>query len=253
MWSPSDARGWNIIWHRRLFVWETTLLEDLLHFLRPVTLSSEVDSWSWRLEPGGEFTVKSAYALVSDFLIERRTVAQDVGSAFKSIWNCPAPSKVSGLVWMVLHERVPARDNLFRRKVIPVNGETRCVLCGDSRETVSHLFLYCRVTLQVWERVLPWLGIYFSLPQSICSLLNFVAEIPGTKQKKKGAIMIWCAVIWSVWRHRNRIIFDNRTVDRDSLVDDVQIASWRWWLGRTKASPCLFYEWLAEPGFCMNR
>jgi hypothetical protein len=65
--------------------------------------------------------------------------------------------------------------------------------------------------------------------------------------------MIWCAVIWSVWRHRNRIIFDNRTVDRDSLVDDVQIASWRWWLGRTKASPCLFYEWLAEPGFCMNR
>jgi hypothetical protein len=30
MWSPSDASGWNLSWRRRLFVWETVLLDELI-------------------------------------------------------------------------------------------------------------------------------------------------------------------------------------------------------------------------------
>jgi hypothetical protein len=66
-------------------------------------------------------------------------------------------------------------------------------------------------------------------------------------------IMIWCAVIWSVWRHRNRIIFYNGVVDGVGLVDDIKLVTWKWWLGRTKSSPCLYYEWIVEPGLCLVR
>jgi hypothetical protein len=51
--------GWNLIWRRRLFVWEKALLDELLILLETVVLSTTEDGWSWRPEEGGEFTVKS--------------------------------------------------------------------------------------------------------------------------------------------------------------------------------------------------
>jgi hypothetical protein len=68
-------------------------LEELLLDLRPAALLTEEDSWGWQPEQGGEFSVKSTYALVSDLLIDRRIVTLDAGLAFKTIWKCPAPSK----------------------------------------------------------------------------------------------------------------------------------------------------------------
>jgi hypothetical protein len=66
--------------------------------------------------------VKSTYTLVFNLLTERRMVTLDQELAFKVIWKCPAPSKVSGLVWMVLHDKVPTRDNFVRRGIITENG-----------------------------------------------------------------------------------------------------------------------------------
>jgi hypothetical protein len=30
LWSPNSNGNWNLVWRRRLFVWETVLLEDLM-------------------------------------------------------------------------------------------------------------------------------------------------------------------------------------------------------------------------------
>jgi hypothetical protein len=65
--------------------------------------------------------------------------------------------------------------------------------------------------------------------------------------------LIWIAVIRAVWRHRNMIIFSNGASDMARLVDDIKITSWKWWIGRTKTSPFLYYEWSAEPVLCMSR
>jgi hypothetical protein len=122
VWSPGVGSGWNLIWRRNLFVWETTLLEELLLLLGPIVLSTERDDLGWRPEQGGVFSVKSTYTLVSNLLIERRMVTLDQELAFKVIWKCPVPSKVSGLVWMVLHDKMSARDNLVRRRILTENG-----------------------------------------------------------------------------------------------------------------------------------
>jgi cbb3-type cytochrome oxidase subunit 3 len=55
-----------------------------------------------------------------------------------------------------------------------------------------------------------------------------MASISGSKQKRKGMVMIWIAVIWTVWRHRNKIVFENGAVDLVGLLDDVKTISWRW-------------------------
>jgi hypothetical protein len=251
IWFPNEISNWNLVWRRRLFVWETVLLDELLLFLRAVTLSQEVDGWGWRPEQGGEYTVKSTYEVVSSLIIDRRFVTVDLEMAFKWIWKCLVPLKVSGLVWMVLHDRVPTRDNLFRRNIIMEIGECRCVFCGESIETVSHLFLYCRVIIQAWDQIFKWLGLPFMLPHNLISLLISIIESPGRKLLRQGLVLVWSAVIWKVWNHRNRKFFDNGDVNGAALVDDVKIASWKWWMGSGKSPPCLYYEWLKEPVLCM--
>ncbi|PNX79781.1 ribonuclease H, partial [Trifolium pratense] len=219
----NDAVVWNFIWRRRLFVWEVTLLDELLLILNPITLSSVTDCWGWRPEKGEEFTVRSTYGLVLNLIIPRDAMPNEERLAFKAIWKGPTPSKVSGFAWMLLHDRVPTRVNLYKCRIIQEDGDQRCVFCGQCAETVTHLFLYCSGITQVWHRVCAWLGLHFLLPHSISSLLNFFATTPGCKQLRQG------------------------------LVDEVKIASWKWWIGKSKASPCLFYEWNVEPEICLKR
>jgi hypothetical protein len=104
-----------------------------------------------------------------------------------------------------------------------------------------------------WERIFKWLGLQFSLPHNLLSLLNYVATVPGTKQWRRGLVMIWCAVIWTIWRHRNRIIFYNGQLDGASMIDEVKVSSWKRWISRFNYPPCLFYEWIAEPEYCLKK
>ncbi|PNX58539.1 F-box family protein [Trifolium pratense] len=134
---------WNLVWRRRLFVWEANLLDELLMILNPTVLSSVADRWGWRPELGEEFSVKSTYVLVSNLIISRGVILNEEQSAYKAIWKGPTPSKVSGFSWMVLHDRVPTRVNLFRRRIIQEDGDQRCLFRGEYAETATHLFLYC--------------------------------------------------------------------------------------------------------------
>jgi hypothetical protein len=93
---------WELNWRRRLFVWENNLLNDFMILLDNVTRSTEEDRWEWRPENGGVFSVKSTYLLVSNMLVTGAAVSPEAASAFKAIWKCPAPSKVSALVWKAL-------------------------------------------------------------------------------------------------------------------------------------------------------
>jgi hypothetical protein len=135
---------------------------------------------------------------------------------------------------------VPTRDNLIRRRIVLDNDQNRCIFCGDHAETAQHLFLYCNAILQVSENILNWLGLNLSLPHSIRLLLIFMAQTHGSKKKRQGLVLIWKAVIWTIWRHRNKVMFDNGRIDLVSLVDEVKTVSWRWWLGRTINTPACF-------------
>jgi hypothetical protein len=233
VWNSNVDGSWNLFWRRRLFVWETELLNDLLLLLNSVTVSVEEDRWNWLGGDGDTFTVSSAYATVVEMLLPRGVISFQQESAFKLIWKCSAPSKVSGFAWLVLRDRVPTKVNLIRRQVLPNDGSQRCVFCGTCEETVEHLFLYCSFSLQVWDRVLSWLDVSFMLPHSLASLLLFLASLRGSKGKRKGLVMLWSAVVWSIWRHRNWLIFENGVVDLAGLVENIKTTSWKWWIGRS--------------------
>jgi hypothetical protein len=157
---------------------------------------------------------------------------------------------VSSFVWQLFHDRVPTRNNLVIRQVITEGLESVCPLCGLELKTSEHLFLYCNVATKVWQDIFLWLNIPFDRPHSIFSILNCVLAA-GNPKGNKGRMMIACVVFWMVWKFRNQVVFDNGSSSIVELVEGVKVASWKWWLARTKNSQCLFYEWNQEPGLCL--
>jgi hypothetical protein len=58
---------------------------------------------------------------------------------------------------------------------------------------------------------------------------------------KKGMCMIWKAVVWSIWRHRNLVMFDYRLIDSEKVLEEVKVLTWRWWLNRAQTAHSLLY------------
>jgi hypothetical protein len=198
----SDMGGgrWVLMWRRRLFEWGKDLEKELLDLINPIwPLSNDVDRWGWKAENGAVFTVSSTYRIVSNLSSHVFSVSPLNSRIFSSIWKCPAPSKVSGFVWQLLHGRLPTRNNLVARRIIDGNGDASCGLCGEDLETELHLFLYCEIASLVWMEIFYWLDVPFCLPHNLFSILHFLMEV-GSKKGGKGMIMIAEAVLWTLWR-----------------------------------------------------
>jgi hypothetical protein len=122
---------WDLKWRRNLFVWEADLLDDLMRTLNSIQITSTQDIWFWKHDATGIFSVKSAYSVV-DLASRVDIVPPEVSSLILAkVWKSWAPSKVIVFSWQLLQNRIPSRQNLFRRRVITNIDTTLCVLCGS--------------------------------------------------------------------------------------------------------------------------
>jgi hypothetical protein len=171
-----EVMTWNFSWRRRLFVWEDEIVVCLLGVLESVRFSNNVDSWRWLLASDGCFSVKSAYESLSKDLVVGSNFPMFEAKIFKDIWCSPAPSKVIVFSWQILHDRVPTKDNLILRGILPHDNDGFCVWCGNVPETSSHLFLHCKAASVVWYEIFRWLGVIIVLPPNLFYLFYCLSE-----------------------------------------------------------------------------
>jgi hypothetical protein len=246
--------NWILEWRRRLFVWEERLVIQLMELINSVEVSTNNDRWGWIPNNSCEFTIKSTYWSIINLYISLDPIDLLESKAFMSLWKCCAPSKVQAFGWQLLIDRLPTRQNLFRRQINLGEGNHHCVWCGAELETAVHLFLYCDFSRKIWAKVFVWLGLDFSLPHNLFSILCCLRDSTGSKTKKKGLVMIWSAVVWKIWLSRNAAIFKNEITSVLDVVEAAKVLSWKWWLNRTKpGGVCLLYEWLQDPWSCLDR
>jgi hypothetical protein len=69
-------------------------------------------------------------------------------------------------VWRLFRNRLPTKDNLFRRGILN-NGSRMCASGCGSLETLNHLFLHCSIFGAVWYYIYCWLGISFHMLQRV--------------------------------------------------------------------------------------
>jgi hypothetical protein len=145
-----DCRSWNFDWRRNLFLWEEEKVAQLVLALEDARLSNLVDSWRWKLDPEGIFSVKVAFESLSLEIAPGPILPSFEARVFNNIWASPAPSKVIVFSWQLLYNRIPTKDNLVLRGVLPPGSGANCNWCIGVGESASHLFLHCRSVLVVW-------------------------------------------------------------------------------------------------------
>ncbi|KAL8508286.1 hypothetical protein ACS0TY_018757 [Phlomoides rotata] len=155
--TGSEENCWTFSgdWRRRLFVWEEDQLADLIQAAGGALKNRNVeDRWSWSRGKSGGYSVKSAYAILSEQHIDEN----DRLDKLKIVWNNSVPSKIAAFTWKVLQDRILSILNLLKRGSYNTNYSKKCKICGLEDEDTKHIFFECSAAKSVWSRIFNWLG-----------------------------------------------------------------------------------------------
>jgi hypothetical protein len=184
-----ERRKWKWMWRRNLFQWEVERLELLETFLENVRLSNDIDDWRWIMNSEEGFSVKSAYDLLVEFG-DSPNFGPYERMILSKIWESSAPSKIVVFSWQLFHNRLPTKDNLFRRGVLDHKVGGNCVWCDSSPRSAKHLFAHCWFGHRVWYEIFKWFGVLMVMPHNLMSLLDCFCASVYNKRSKRGFLLV---------------------------------------------------------------
>jgi hypothetical protein len=84
------------------------------------------------------------------------------------LWLKAVPLKVNLFVWRLFLNRLPTKDNLFRRGAIEAAQLSCAALCGELEDR-DHLFFWCDVYERIWLLISKWLGFESAFNATTCT------------------------------------------------------------------------------------
>jgi len=149
--------------------------------------------------------------------------------------------------WRLFRNRLPTKDNLFRRGILNNDSRMCASRCG-SLKTLNHLFLHCSTFGAVWYYIYGWLGISSTTPYVVADhFIQFSYGSDGSKVRQAIMHLIWFATVWEIWKERNNRIFIAKECSITQVVDKIKLLSYRWL--KVKTVDCLFnyHGWWLNP------
>ncbi|XP_062106727.1 uncharacterized protein LOC133818056 [Humulus lupulus] len=122
----------------------------------------------------------------------------------KTIWHRSILPKHRFMLWMVLNSYLLTRDNLA--KVHMQLSSLLCPVCDIHLESHQHLFFDCCLSLKVLEVIFTWIGFPAWSPLYSAWTVNLHAGFSNSFSLTLN--MILAAVVYSIWRNRNRCLHD---------------------------------------------
>ena len=123
----------------------------------------------------------------------------------------------------------------------------RCYLCGAAEETVDHLLIHCTKARVLWELLFNLFGVMWVLPSSGKEiLLGWYGAFVGKKRVKVWRAAPLC-LFWTVWKERNRVVFENDDFSIQRLKFSFVCNLWSWfklYIAEIPNSLINFFEWL---------
>lgn len=124
--------------------WDAEVIEDIFdqrdaNIILFIPLDRGVnDSWYWRKEKLGNYSVKSAYLLMQEGNHDSNTVASS--GFWRKLWNLKISPKVKQFLWRACSQCLPTKDQLLMKRV-PINA--MCAMCNGHQEIVLHVLVQC--------------------------------------------------------------------------------------------------------------
>ncbi|GKV44022.1 hypothetical protein SLEP1_g51253 [Rubroshorea leprosula] len=212
---------WTLNWRRPLFEWEEDNYSEMLRLLNHFQpIQDRKDSWIWRHTKEGEYSVKSAYALLSSNNQDSRT------QMHARTWSKLIPTKISAFGWQVLQDKIPTKLNLYKRGII--TDPSQIIKCAQ------------------WWR-------FLSVHPKNC-LDDFEQQKLPVKDPpvRAGWDVVWFSIIWSLWLARNVRIFRNQEHVADKIFELARLRAFSWIKGRTASYSFSFHDWMLEPILCLK-
>ena len=145
----------------------------------------------------------------------------------KMVWKNLAPPRVVFLVWFILLGRLSTKDRLSRFNCRSVS-DLNCVLCSTSVESVANLIFTCPATWFMWYKCFQWWGVnrcYRNYP--IMFFKAWEGETFWGFERKLWLSLMY-VVLWTIWRIRNKIIFEHQEPnwELESLMVKTRLGYW---------------------------
>lgn len=199
---------------------EQAILEflEVWSLVNQVVLSDSVDTFRWSWSPNGRYSATSAYAAFFG--------GREVVPCSEDLWSSRAPMCCRFFVWLVLQNRCWTTDRLAKRGLPHL---ACCPLCDQEPKTIAHLMLGCVFSRQVWAVILvrwgksEWIPSQDSLPADWWS----TRLVPSSKWHDLSTGII--LVRWTIWKHRNAIVFDGARPDVASVTHLIEAEGRLWW------------------------
>ncbi|XP_071699529.1 uncharacterized protein [Rutidosis leptorrhynchoides] len=221
---------------------ELMLLESLIKSFQ-FNQNSD-DTFEWSMASDGNFSVKK----LTNFINEK--LFHSVQSNHETLKNNLVPKKLEVFVWRTIKKRLPVRMELDKRG-IDLNS-LRCPICDDDLESVDHSLIFCKYSLELWNRVCKWWGFNQFGNLSMNENLRGITPKNTSMLGKK----IWQAVEWVttyyIWKNRNNKVFRDKMWTTPTALSEIQVKSFEWISHRVKGKRIEWLSWLNNPDVYLN-
>eukprot|EP00253_Pinus_taeda_P029580 PITA_29580 len=189
-WKSAVDLGLDFRWHHE---WSSFIEE--LHRSN-VRIKSEPDVLLWAHSKSGNYSPKEGYA----FLMDQKGWQEPEWWSSK-LWKLKCPLKSRVFLWCILKRKIPTWDILQKRFFI---GPGRCPLCKAAEESISHLFISCPISINIWGELTNMLNISAHWdPVSMDEIWRkWWSSYPKCNLRNLLPIFFW-----GVWLTRNKCIF----------------------------------------------
>lgn len=111
----------------------------------------------------------------------------------------------------------------------------------------------CMVFLEVWRRLLNWGGIVSILHHgSRHHFSQFMGLSSCNRDKAAVWQLLWFAVLWGIWLCRNNYLFDQKEINLEELVEQIDFKAWTWMKAKVHGFGYLLSDWLTGPMACLG-
>ncbi|GJZ35159.1 RNA-directed DNA polymerase, eukaryota [Tanacetum coccineum] len=215
---------------------EQHMLVDLHTMLESVSLSNSNDRWVFDLVSDGSFRVKETRNFIDDTFLPAQEVA--------TRWVNFVPIKVNVFFWRVRLDCLPTRVNLVRRGI---NVESYvCPMCSSDAEDINHILFRCELSQQVLRRICKWWDLSSPGWDSFQDWFPWFLSIRLPNKVKSLLEGTFYVAWWSIWRFRNRIIFEATRPSRSEIFDDIVFYAFNWCNSRCHKA-FSWEDWLKNP------
>lgn len=202
---------WTISWECAFSPRDAFEYSKLVLLLNEVVLSSfEEDYLIWAPSKVGLFSVKST-------LLELHKSSCPLTQISSKVYGAASfPIEFKSSHGYCSFKKINIKEKLARIGIIPQSNVV-WVFCHLYIEYVSHLFLHCEFSWQIWVWWLDMCGLQWILP------FHIKAAFLQWRFKKYGPFFknVWWAIffiiLWFIWKERNTGVFCNKASSQNDL------------------------------------